>query len=289
MSIPDHHIWFAESPEPEGPYRTRVLLNKPLPLAQRPTHRLVISIEPGRFRYVLLSPQGEWIRARSFESTGLLSQENFLRFLLEKEKILGETFVEVQVYLSDSSFFLVPDAFYESRYEAALGRLLIDEQLFGDELHRIPLGFMEAKLLINLKPTLRHILNHYIRDYQLLHPISTVLSVGHRHGNKELEAYVLFEGNRMFIGLFNEGRLALANTFLCRTEVDVLYYVQLVRQVSGFDERQMRAFYMGEHRRGDSIPWEVYGIHWEEAKLTEGIDPEIDKRQDLTSWRYLVV
>ncbi|MCI4669080.1 MAG: DUF3822 family protein [Bacteroidia bacterium] len=289
MSIPDHHIWFAESQEPEGPFRTQVLLNKPLGEEQRTTCRLVISIEPGKLRYVLLNPLGEWLKAKSFENTGLLSQENFLRFLLEKEKILGEKYVEVQVFLSESSFFLVPDKYHDSRYEAALGRLLIDEQLFGDELLRIPLAFMESQLFMNIQPVLKHILDHYIMDFQLLHPVSTVLSIGYRQAHEEQEVFVLFEGNKVILCLFQEGKLILANHFLCRTEVDVLYYLQLVRQASGFENKHLKAWFMGENRIGNAIHWEVYGIHWEEISLMEMKGSEYDNRQDLTSWRYLVV
>ncbi len=291
MSIPTQHIWIEDSSEPRGPYLTEVLVDQALEEEIKSTYRLIIFIEPGRLRYVLHTPRGAWIKAKSFESTGLLSDEMFLRFLFEQEKLLGDSFVEVQVYQLKAAFVLVPNPWYEPKQVAAMGRLLLDSQLFPDEVYSYELPFLEAHLLSIFQPELRHILDHYIRDYEFLHPASILLSLGQRQSSKGVEAFALFVGEWMMLALFQDASLLFANMFTCRTAADVLYFLSLARQSAGLSRTPLKAYHMGEHPgiTNHLIDWEAYGITWSGAELPQVPNMDGEWGRDLTVWRYLVL
>lgn len=238
-----------------------------------------------------MTSRGEWIQARDFESTHLLSQEMFLRFLFEKEKILQGSYVEVQVYLDQPAFTLVPTMLQNDKMNLAISRLLIDDQLFSDEVYHYKLPYMEANLVMALPPALKHMLNHYMRDYVLLHPASIVLSIGHRATNGELEVYALFEGQHMTVAVFEHEKLLLTNMYVCRASSDVLYYLQLIRQSLKKQDRPLMAYYMGEEGlvNGYVLDWKSFGISWLRAPLPEVDSSHFFPGQDLTNWRYLIV
>ncbi|MEO0895873.1 MAG: DUF3822 family protein [Bacteroidota bacterium] len=291
MSIPEYYIWIPEQPDVSGPYHTTTLLERSVDEAHLPACRLIIFISSGMVKYILMTSRGEWIQAKKFDSTGLLSQQMFLRFLFEKEKVLGGSYVEVQIYLDQPAFTLIPSRFQSPEMNLAFGRLLLDDQLFSDEVYKYRLPYMEAVLLMSFPPELKHLLDHYLRDYVFLHPASIVLNIGHRASRGELELYALFEGQHMIVAVYEQEKLLLSNMYVCRASSDVLYYLQLIRETIDRQDQPLNAYYMGDEGlvNGYVLDWKSFGIRWLRAPLPEVNRSHFADGQDLTSWRYLIV
>ncbi|MEO1417845.1 MAG: DUF3822 family protein [Bacteroidota bacterium] len=278
---------FPDYTQPKGPFIPHVYVAESLEGLDLSTCHLVIILQTSKIHYLLYSPQGKLLRAQSLESTGLLQEDMFLRFVFEKEEVLRKTFWQVDIVLTETPFFLVPHPYRQPEMYPVLARLLLDDGLFPDEVGHYPVMEGAATLVYGFPPEQSHILEYYLQNFRMRHLAGAILHAGKAWTEVRPTFMVMYEGKEgIILATFEEGKLLLCNAYPCRSGSDRLYFLQAARGQLKVNPEKCPILLLG-----DTVQ-EMNWKHWEQyayevhpymiASASQALPPFV------RSWYFLV-
>jgi len=241
----------------------------PLRESLLPTCRQVLYLLPGCMYRLLFAPTGELAQAHVYQKGGQLSEDLFLRLLLEREKELTDTFLTVEVVIGYGKHILIPDEHFEEQYILGLARTMLDDAVLPEELYTTPVPTEQAKILSLLPNSARYVLGHYLPQSEIRHVSRFLVEWSDRLPTQEGNSLLLLLGRgEGIIVARKEGQLALCNSYPMQTPVEVLYFVQAVLEATGMKDQNVARYVMGEtdgeNLGGESIwsyleDWQIPG------------------------------
>jgi hypothetical protein len=179
----------------------------------------------------------------------------FLRFLFEKESTLRQPYLTYRVVIGDAPFFLLPEGSDAEADHLALARTLLDDATMPDEVRVSPSPAAAAYAVYTLDPARRHLLDHYLSQYELLHLSYYAIQTAHRLANQAGDALtMILTGKQVLITALRAGELRLCNQYPYAEPLEAIYFLQSVRNASGLDQGALTGYVMGETNPADLSP-----------------------------------
>lgn len=217
-----------------SPFSCSVHLDAPVAASLIPTCRRKLWLNEGKIIYLLFSPEDKLVQCRQYDSTGMVGSEVFTRLVLEKEALFEVPFMGCEVYWGGSSTVLMPSELHSNLQELRMMRIHVDGDLGAERLRRQPITQHAATLVFELPEAIRHMLEHYVRYYELHHMIEPLIRSSDQLLNISKTHLLLLLGQEtVHIIARKDGQLMLCQQYKARTRADVLYYSQAIRQVTG--------------------------------------------------------
>ncbi|MEZ4772250.1 MAG: DUF3822 family protein [Bacteroidia bacterium] len=210
------------------------------------TCHLVVFVQTSRIYYLLLSPSGEVVLCRECINSDGFSQEMFLRFVLEKDKLLSEPFLNCRIYISSPLFTFVPDKWWDAGKKGLLARATLSDQLEDGEIITCESKTLRASLLYSLRPGIPHLLDRYIRHYSLSHIGLLMAETTIQACADHAMISVLVMDDYVLISAVKKKQLLLCNSYQYRSASDMVYFIQTVKEVTGLMQSNIPVCIMGE-------------------------------------------
>ena len=225
----------------------QVLWSTPIRESLLPTCRHVIYLLPGRMYRLLFSPTGEPIQVHRYQKGAQLSEDLFLRLLLEREKELTDTFLSVEVVLGTGKHLLVPAAHYDEEFALGITRNMLDDTALAEEIYTTSIPSEEALILALWPASTRYVLEHYLPQAEKRHVGRYLIEWTDRFPTEEGNCILLLLGmGEATLVARKEGQLVLCNTYPVQSSLEVLYYAQAVKKATGLTDRPLSCYVMGE-------------------------------------------
>ncbi|MEZ4825782.1 MAG: DUF3822 family protein [Bacteroidia bacterium] len=214
--------------------------------AMVPTCQLVIFLNPARIYYLLIAPSGEVVLCREYVNTERFSLEMFLRFVLEKDKLLSSPFLSCQICFSTPLFLLCPQAYWNDRHKSFMAKLALSDQLEEKEVAYSESRSLDVNIIFALKEGITHPLNRYVRYYTVSHVGLLMAEAAVAASRQQAIISVLIMSDHVLICAANRGQLKLCNSYVHRSDSDIVYFIQTVREATGLTDRSIPVTVMGE-------------------------------------------
>lgn len=221
-----------------------------IPLAIRDsltaTCQLVIFIQTSRMYYLLLASSGDVVFCREYLNSEGFSQEMFLRFVLEKDKFLSEPFLQCRVYTSSPLFTFFPDKWWDVEKKRVIAHATLSDQLENREIMVRESKILEARILFSIGPGMIHLLDRYIRHYSLSHIGLLMAEMTVEACAEQAIISILVMDDYVLISAVKRKQLLLCNSYQYRSDSDIVYFIQTVREVTGLTQSTVPICIMGE-------------------------------------------
>lgn len=230
-----------------SPFHTIVHIGTGIKESLIATCSLVIFLQKDRIYYLLISPQSEVVLCKECVNIRDISEEMFFRFVLERETLLTSPFLECKVYISHSDITLIPNEFWKKELELPLCQLMMSEHLENEEIYSTAIDQASARVLFTIPSGLIHLLDRYIRHYELSHIAVPMVEEAYRLSRKDRSLIMFLVLNHRFaIVAMRDGNLQLCNVYPYHTVSDMLYYIQVARETTGLTQSGVPVFCIGE-------------------------------------------
>lgn len=241
---------------PAHPYREHITIERPLPASAQQEAELILHFQIDRLTYGVKGVGGMWYCLRSYINTGLLSEASFFRLIFAKDHYLRNQYHRIRAFTSESPFTLLPTNLDQPSFRVPVARLLLSEDLFEEDIITTTLPDWQLTILSQARNEWQQVVDDHQLSLTLQPTIAACLSWGARWRSQHAQYLTLWvHRDQVLLVAVAQGNLLLANAFPYRSQADMLYFVQAVR-----DELP---------RPGEVIPVMVPSGHLQERQLEE--------------------
>ncbi len=243
---------------------------------------LVLYLLEDKIYYALISPQREIVACKEFcKKDPTIGKTLFLRLVFEREALLSFPYADCRVYIGDTAFTLVPEAYRSDPDHLRLARLLLDDWVFNDELlqRKIP---PEASWILFLHSThIAEVLGEYLPYYTLSHIAHPLIGLSHQlRGRYPSHMLLMFQPKKMILLTCIDQGLTFCNVFPCHGATDVFYFSEAVKQQRQVGPQDFPVFWVGE--AGDSFLEDIHQF-FPDIRQPEG---EVSSGATGQYWKY---
>ncbi|MDX2250576.1 MAG: DUF3822 family protein [Bacteroidia bacterium] len=210
------------------------------------TCQLVVFLQSSRVYYLLIAPSGEIVLCRECINSRRFSQEMFLRFVLEKDKLLSTPFLSCRIYTSSHLFTFFPGDLWETREKGLIARASLSDQMDDKEIFIHESKTLNSQLICFLPPGIPHLLDRYIRHYSLSHIGMLMAETTVIACPNEVMISALVMDDYILISAVKKNQLLLCNSYHHHSPSDMVYFIQTVREVTGLVQNNVPIYVMGE-------------------------------------------
>lgn len=236
----------------DTPFTSITYLETPNALADRERDRLVLIPQENRISYSIVSPDRHVRLSRSFINDKHLASSVFFRLVLEREGIQANSFDSCTVLSANPQFTLIPDSELRPGRDDAFQftRILLDESVFKQEVGQVMLPPLEASIIFVAPLPIRYLWDEYLPAYQLSHVAAPLIEMACllRAENPSHLLIQLFDSMAIIVAC-QGGKISFCNSFRFRAEMDIVYFLHSVRQVTDLQDDDLPVFALGEFDR----------------------------------------
>ncbi len=236
----------------DTPFKTITYLDSPAAAQPPGGQRLVLVPQENRISYAVLAGDGTVARAKSFLNESNLASSVFFRMVLEREALRQQAFGAYAVLSASPQFALIPNEELRPGREDAYRytRILIDESVFKQEVACIGLPDMESSLVFVAPLPVRYLWDEYLPAYELGHVVVPLITMARQLG-QQAPSHLLIQlfDTTAIIAACQEGRMVFCNAFRFRAEMDIVYFLHSVREVTGLSDDALPVYAVGEFDR----------------------------------------
>ncbi len=160
-----------------------------------------------------------------------ISSEKFLsrRFdeWVKSEKIVENSFAEVEINYFTRQFTLVPEEFFQFEKQNEMANLLFENKNSNQLFHN-HIGNLKADLIAAIPADLILKFDSIFEKYSLFHSAVGLLQKSTEQFGKGVACMLNFYRSSFFTALLKNGRLLLANSYNYQHPNDVLYYTMTI-------------------------------------------------------------
>ena len=236
----------------DTPFKTITYLDSPAAAQPPGGQRLVLVPQENRISYAVLAGDGTAARSKSFLNENNLASSVFFRMVLEREALRQQAFGSYAILSANPQFALIPNEELRPGKDDAhrYTRLLLDESAFRQEVACIGLPGMESSLVFVAPLPLRYLWDECLPAYELGH-VAVPLVVMARQLRQQAPSHLLIQlfDTTAIIVACQEGRIVFCNAFRFRAEMDIVYFLYSVREVTDMNDDALPVYVVGEFDR----------------------------------------
>lgn len=227
------------------PFQTYTYLNHLKPGHSLDGHRLVLFFRETGICYLIISPRDQIVYCKESYNNDRLAGEIFLRLLFEKDPLLREKFADCRILSSSPVFTLVPfEAMSEDRL-LHMARGLMNEMMYEEEMVSYPLDQLKAWTLFPSHVAMTHILQEYVPNHSFSHVCDPLIQLCLSEKASSALFLLVFD-NCAMLAAIKDKKLHLCNAYTFRADLDIIYFAQTVKQVTGLDDESLPIWVLGE-------------------------------------------
>lgn len=265
----------------ETPFETHTYLNQLRDGRSLSDHRLVIFCRDLGISYIILSPSNQIVYSKESYNQDGLAGEIFLRLLFEKDSLLQEKFAECRILSSSPVFTLVPfEAMSEDRL-LHVARILMDEMIYEEEMISHPLDQLQAWTLFPNQVSVNHILQEYVPHHTLSHICDPLIQLCLSEESATALFLLVFDKCAMLAVLKN-GQLHLCNAYTFRADLDIVYFMQTVKQVTGLEGESHPIWVLGDVEER----MQLFKNHLPQVRFPDKLNSYLPSGSKLPYWKF---
>ena len=273
----------------EAAYKTERLYGKIPDAAHLPHCSLKVLIFPTRIYSVLFSSDNKLLFAQLFTRVKEGPYSVFLRYIFVNEAFLRATYRETVIFEAESPFTFIPIQFAKETQRLEVVHAMIDDTVFAEEYQSQWLQKDEMEILFVPDSGLKAVLNEFVPHHSLIHIAAYNLSIA-QNLSEEFPSHLLinlFE-TQLMITVIKDKQLQLCQAYPCSSYLDVVYFIQLIKEMSGWKDEKVPLFILGEIQKTEvenNTLWEF--IPDLEIPKAENIHPALKGLEEW--WRFGVL
>lgn len=233
----------------DTPFKTITYLESKEALHAPDRQQLVLVPQENRISYLVRSEAGTAVISKSFLNEKNLASSVFFRMVLEREALHQQAFASHTILSATAQFVLVPNEELRPGYDDAYHytRILLDESAFRQEVNATELPGLEARALFVVPLPVRYLWDEYLPSYKLGHVVAPLLDLA-RQLSAEAPSHLLLQlfDNMVVIVACDVGKVTFCNSFRFRAEMDIVYFLNSVREVTGLADDGLPVYTIGE-------------------------------------------
>ena len=270
-------------------YKTELLFGEIPDASWLPTCSLKLLIFPSKVYSILFSPGGKMIYGQLFVNEKGVPYSVFLRYLFLNEAFLRGTYLEMSIFEVESPFTLIPIQFAREAQRLELMHALVDDSLFTEEYNAQWIREETLEVLFVPDSGLCDVLKQFVPHHTLVHMVSAILNLS-RKLQEEYPSHMLINlyETQLMITVIKEKQLQICQSYPWASHLDIVYFIQLINEMTGWKETEVPLFIMGEISNSDigqSTLWEyIPGLS---IPSVDNFDPDLKEHTEW--WRYGVL
>lgn len=210
---------------------------------------LAIYLLERKLYYVLQSPSGEIVSCKEYRLLDQrMGQNMFLRLVFEREPILLKDYANCEVFLAEPPFTLIPQKYGSETDHLLLARIMLDDWAFEEDLVLRKLSDQQTGSVLFLQTlNLQDTLHAYLPYFTLTHIVQAGVGLAERLTQEHQDHITLImQANQVIVLAMKEGKLQLCNYYAWQAPLDIVYFVEAVREVCQLKSPDVPVFICGE-------------------------------------------
>lgn len=206
---------------------------------------LSIQVSLGGFSFSVVSAETNKLLA--FEHTPLkISNDKFIARRFSEWagslEIFQKPFKKYKVIVFDEKFTLVPEKFISKKIKREIPRLLFSKNE-NPEIAENYIRHKHTKLIFALPPGLNEAIKEVSEEYEIIHPVKIIIE--QLPETKRNGLILLFDSKILYIVIYSDGTLLMANSFRVNHTNDVIYYVLTVLKQLNIKPDSTESYFAG--------------------------------------------
>ena len=250
---------------------------------------LKILIFPTKIYSVLFSRENKLLFSQLFTRVKEVPYSVFLRYLFVNEAFLRATYRETVIFEAESPFTFIPIQFAKETQRLEVVHAMIDDTVFAEEYQSQWLQKEEMEILFVPDSGLKAVLNEFVPHHTLIHISACNLTIAQNLA-EEFPSHMLINlyETVLMITVIKDKQLLLCQSYPWSSYLDVVYFIQLIKEMNGWKDAKVPLFILGEIRKAEvenNTLWEF--IPRLEIPKAESIHPDLKEHAEW--WRYGVL
>ena len=213
---------------------------------------------------------------------------DFLDTVLSSDQFLKQDFAKVKIIVGAETFSLVPKPFFGGGDSRKWVQSLIREDLLLDHVDFHSIGRDDAMAVYTVPLAIKQKFDFYFKDPEYLPFCGSAVEMSYSLSSDQPNLILLnILGNSVVMTAIRGNKLQLCNTYDCREAADIVYFVQLVAEVTGLKDSSFGLFVTGEFEMESELLRQLRKyipvLKIPSSELRQTFDVKSDK---LPSWKY---
>ncbi|MEM6348072.1 MAG: DUF3822 family protein, partial [Bacteroidota bacterium] len=210
---------------------------------------LSIYLQARKLYYLLQSPVGEIVSCKEYRLLDQrMGQNMFLRLVFEREPILQQAFASCEVFLAEPPFTLLPQKYRSETENLLLARVILDDWAFAEDIVLRNVSDQQSVSVLFLQTqNLHDTLHAYLPYFTLTHVAQAGVGLAERLSQEHQDHIsIILQAEQLILLAMKKGRLQLCNYYAWQAPLDIVYFVEAVREVCGLKSPDVPVFVCGE-------------------------------------------
>lgn len=213
---------------------------------------------------------------------------DFLDAVLSSDAFLKQEFAKVKIIVGAETFSLVPKPFFGGGDSRKWVQSLIREDLLLDHVDFHSIGRDEAMAVYTVPLAIKQKFDFYFKNPEYLPFCGSAVEMSYALASAQPNLILLnILGPNVVMTAMRDNQLQLCNTYDCREAADIVYFVQLVAEVTKLKEKPFGLFVTGEFEMESELLRQLRKfiplLKIPATELQQAFDVKSDK---LPSWKY---
>lgn len=213
---------------------------------------------------------------------------DFLDAVLSNDQFLKQEFAKVKIIVGAETFSLVPKPFFGGGSSRKWVQSMIREDLLLDHVDFHSIGRDEAMAVYTVPLAIKQKLDFFFKKPEYLPFCGSAVEMSYALADAQPNLILLnILGNNVVMTAIRDNQLQLCNSYECREATDIVYFVQLVAEVTKLKNTSFGLFVTGEFEMESELLRQLRKfipiLKIPSLELQENFDVKSDK---LPSWKY---
>ena len=238
--------------------------------------------------YSILSEVGKILAVKEYRTKSPQEIEDFLEEVLAADNFLKMEYSSVRIIQGEMTFSLVPEQFFEKSQQSKFAATLLDKEFETDSVSFSRLTRDEAVAVFTVPYTLRNKCDVHFRNPQYIPFCQPAIQMSYDlpAGNGDLLLLSIFEERFVITGIRNN-RLQICNAYDYNSVSDIVYFTQLVAEVTRLQGNHYPIYLTGEFEQDSNLVQQlrkfIPDLQVPRELFKKTFDTESDK---LPTWKY---
>lgn len=203
------------------------------------SYRLRVLMRDGMLMYVVLSPAAQVLAAKEYRTKEPIAFVEFFETIYQNDYFLKEEYKSIEVVNGTLSFSLIPTRYFAPQRMKEFAGALIKDSFDAEHLAYHAMDEEKATAIFLVPAEVKKKCDFYFQDPEYIPACLPLINLAHFLGadHPDLLLVTLFQNQFVVTGL-RDGKLCLCNAYDFQAASDMVYFIQLVQDLTKLNESQ---------------------------------------------------
>lgn len=206
-------------------------------------------------QYAVLGADARLLAVKEYRSKEPLAFAEFFETIYKQDYFLKEDYAQVEVVNGSLSFSLIPTHYFAPQRMKEFAGALINDSLSSEHIAYRAMEQEKATAIFLVPTEVKKKCDFYFQNPEYFPSCLPLINMAHHLGNAhpDLLLLTLFQGQFVATGL-RDGKLTICNAYDFNAPADLVYFVQLIMDLTKLQERNPAIVLHGDLDPKGSLP-----------------------------------